>query len=128
MTVAKTSTDVGDGYSGGRKHVWTLTTADPNGEAVGPEELQHTDVCIQAVGTNWGGAVLKLQGSNDGTNWFDMTNAAGGATLSFSATDGGKQAIERPFYYRPALTTTGTLAVVVVTVCARRNPFSRSFK
>jgi hypothetical protein len=103
--------------------VWTsLLTASVSGTGV--EKAQHADLCWQAVGANWGGATLTLQGSNDGTNWFSMTNAAGGAAATFT-TDGGKQTIERPRYVRPTLTTAGTAADVTVTLYMRKQPQMR---
>jgi len=102
----------------GKLFTYTLTTADPNGDKF--EYLQHTDVCMQAAGGTWGGATLKLQGSNDGSTWFVMNNAAGGTAISLTA-DGAAQAIERPRYIRPALTTVGVGASVPVLVMARKN-------
>ncbi len=99
---------------------WALTSADHTG--IGAEFIQHTDLCFQAVGSNWGGAVAAAEGSNDGTNWFALTNASGGAAITFSAADGGKQAIERPRYIRPRLSTVGTLAIVSLSLMARKNP------
>jgi hypothetical protein len=110
-----------DGSFDGKLFTYTLTTADPAGDAF--EYLQHVDLCFQAVGT-WGGATLTAQGSNNGTDWFSLTNASGGAAITFTA-DGGKQSIERPRFIRPNLTVVGAGATVVVTVMARRNPLSR---
>jgi hypothetical protein len=102
---------------------WTsLLTASADGGKVA--KTQHADLCWQAVGANWGGATLTLQGSNDGTNWFSLTNAAGGAAATFTA-DGGKQTIERPVYVRPNLTTGGTAADVTVTLHMRKTPQMR---
>ena len=96
---------------------WALTTANTDGSPF--EYVQYTDLCWQAAGT-WGGATLTIQGSNDGTNWFSMSNAAAGTAATFTA-DGGKQTIERPRYVRPNLTTAGTGATVTVTLIARSN-------
>lgn len=111
-----TQANVGGAFDG-KLITWTLTTADFNGDSF--EYLQHTDLCFQAVGT-WGGATLTVQGSNDGTTWFPLTNAAGGTAATFTA-DGGKQIIERPRYVRPALTVVGAGATVAVSCMARRN-------
>jgi hypothetical protein len=96
--------------------IWNLTTADADGLPF--EWFQWADLCWQAVGT-WGGATLTIQGSNDGTNWFSLSNAAGGSAATFT-TDGGKTTIERPRYVRPNLTTPGSGATVAVTLAARR--------
>ena len=120
-TPAATTTTV-YGYDDGLKVVWALTTADHTGAAIGPETFQHTDICLQGTGT-WGGATLALEGSNDGTNYFAVTNTAGSA-LTLTA-DGGKQAVERPLYLRPRLSTVGVGATVTVTLALRRNPKGR---
>lgn len=98
---------------------WALTTANPDGA---PLELgAWADRTWQAAGT-WGGATLTFQGSNDGTNWFTLSNAAGGTAATLSA-NGGLATIELPRYVRPNLTTPGTGATVTATLCARRaNP------
>ena len=97
---------------------WNLTTADPSGGAF--EWAQWADRCFQAVGTNWGGATLAIEGSNDGSTWFTLSNAAGGTAATFTA-DGGKQILEVPRFVRPKLTTAGTAAVVAAILLARRS-------
>lgn len=109
--------DVGAGDRSTVLWTWTITTANTDGVAV--EYSEYADKTWQAVGT-WGGATLTLQGSNDGTNWFSLTNAAGGTAATFTA-DGGKAVIETPRYVRPSLTVVGVGASVVVTLCARRH-------
>lgn len=95
---------------------WTLTTANSDGAAF--LMPAHADICWQAQGT-WGSGTLTLQGSNDGTNWFTLSNAAGGTAATFTA-DGGKQTIEVPRYKRPNLTGS-TGATITVTALVRRN-------
>lgn len=114
-----TSTLTGDLDGSTRLFTWTLTTADPAGDAV--EWPQWVDRTFQSVGT-WGGATLTFQGSNNGTDWFTMKKADGGAVATHSAND-GTTVIDSPRYARPNLTTPGTGATVVVTMHARRaNP------
>lgn len=95
---------------------WPLLTATPDGAQM--EKVEWADRTWQAVGT-WGGAVLTFQGSNDGTNWFGLTNAAGGSAATLSA-NGGLSTIELPRYVRPNLTTVGVGAAITVSLCARR--------
>lgn len=111
--------DGADGNQG--TATWTLTTANTDGVAI--PWIQFVDLCFQATGIGATGAVCTAQGSNDGTNWYSLTNAAGGTAATFSA-DGIKQIIERPTYVRAALTTPGTAATVVVTLTLRRNPLT----
>lgn len=95
---------------------WDLTTANADGSPI--QYVEWADRTWQAVGT-WGGATLTFQGSNDGTNWFGLTNAAGGAAATLSA-NGGLATVELPLYVRPNLTTPGAGATVTVKLCARR--------
>lgn len=115
-TVTPTLTRVGDQDDAVMLFTWALTSTNTDGSLV--EWTQWADRCFQAVGT-WGGATLTIQGSNDGTNWFTLSNAAGAAAATFTA-DGGKAIIELPRYVRPNLTTAGTGATVSVTLLARR--------
>lgn len=95
---------------------WALTTANPDGLPV--DKVEWADRTWQAQGT-WGGATLTFQGSNDGANWFSLTNAAGGAAAALTA-NGGLASIELPLYVRPNLTVVGAGATITVTLCARR--------
>lgn len=115
-TVTPTLAKVGDQDDSAVLFTWALTTANTDGSPL--EWTQWADRCFQAVGT-WGGATLTIQGSNDGTNWFSLSNAAGAAAATFTA-DGGKSIIELPRYVRPNLTTPGAGATVAVTLLARR--------
>lgn len=129
MTVAHTEADTGDGYGGSRLYTWVLTTANPTGAALGPEAAQYTDLCWHATGT-WGGATAAIQGSNTDTDglYGAMSNASGGAAITWTADGAPKQSIEKPAFVRPKLTTVGVGATVTVVLFARRNPFSRNFK
>jgi hypothetical protein len=71
---------------------------------------------VQGTGNYDTNAVVTMQGSNDGTNWF----AIGSGTLV--AATNFRTIAERPLYIRPAVTTVGAgdaTAVVVVMVGAR---------
>lgn len=123
--VTPTVVSVGDGYGNTVMVTWVLTTADHTGVAVGPELIQHTDLCWASSADTWGGATMTAQGANTNTDGLfgAMTNASGGSdiTATTNATGKPKQQVERPFYMRPKLTTAGTDAVVTVVLCARRN-------
>lgn len=95
---------------------WALLTASPDGSPV--QFAQWADRTWQATGS-FGGATLTFQGSNDGTNWFTLTNAAGGAAAALTAA-GGLATIELPLYVRPNLTVVGAGATVTVTLLMRR--------
>lgn len=95
--------------------LWTwanLLTANTDGSPV--KSAEHMDVTWQLVAANAGTSTIKLQGSNDGTNWFVLNMAAGGTPASFTAS-GGCTTLERPVYVRPQITTGGTAADWTVT-------------
>ena len=76
------------------------------------------DITVQAIGT-FGSATVKLQGSNDGTNWFDLTKKGGTSALSFTSA-GGATANENPAFIRPSTSGgTGTDVDVIVAMHAR---------
>jgi hypothetical protein len=75
------------------------------------------NITVQVIGT-FGGATVKLQGSNDGTNWFDLTKRAGTSSASFTAA-GGATANENPAYIRPVTSGgTGTNVNAIVAIHA----------
>lgn len=130
------SANAGEGDGSIRRASWALTTANNIGNAVKwPEHGDRT--WSFTVGTA-GGAVLELQGANapdsaapnDGTvpadgDYAALSNAAGGAALTFTLTSAPKciASIEAAEFTRPKLTTAGTATVVTVTLIARRgNP------
>ena len=120
--VTPTITDVGDGRGGTKLVTWVLTTADTTGVAVGAELGQHSDLCWHAIGT-WGGATAAIQGSNVNTDaaFGAMTNASGGAAITWTADGAPKQSIEKPYFIRPKLTTAGAGATVTVYLFARKS-------
>jgi|ERR1700741_1410316 len=117
MPITPTYAQVGDGDNSYATLAYTLVTATPDG--VPFEMLNFSEICMQATGT-FGGATVTMQGSNDGTNYFNLTNVAGSTAASLTAA-GGMQVIERPRYIRPNLTVVGAGATIVVTLMLRRN-------
>lgn len=76
------------------------------------------DITAQVIGT-FGSATVKLQGSNDGTNWFDLTKKGGTSAASVTAA-GGFSVNENPAYLRPVTSGgTGTDVDVIVAIHAR---------
>lgn len=75
---------------------------------------RFSDKTVTATGT-FGGTVV-IQGSNDGTNWFTLTDQ-NAQSLSYTGAGGGLIA-ENPRYIRPAVTA-GTVTSVTVIICAK---------
>lgn len=76
------------------------------------------DITVQAVGT-FGSATVRLQGSNDGVNWHNLTQKGGTTALGFTST-GLHSVNENPAYIRPHTTGgTGTDVDVIVAIHAR---------
>lgn len=110
------SRDLGDADGSLNFYTWVLTTANTDGEPV--QANQWADRTFQVVGT-FGTATCAIEGSNDGTNWFTLSNAAGATAAAFTAA-GLKAIIELPRFIRPNLTTPGIGATLTVTLLARR--------
>lgn len=98
-------------------HTWTLTSADPTGDAVSGYE-DYADVTVQFTGT-FGTATVGLEGSLDGgSNYSSLTDPQGNA---ISKTAAGIEAVaEAVPVLRPRLTTPGAGASIVVTVYMRK--------
>jgi hypothetical protein len=96
-------------------YTWTLTTADPTGQAVIGADF--ADRSFTLTGT-WGGATATLEGSNDGTTWVPLSDAAG-ATDATATANKAITVVELTRYIRPKLTTIGSGATVTATLLAR---------
>lgn len=114
-TIALTSTDR-NSVNGAILITWE---ALGNADSGAPYALPFAaDVTAQAIGT-FNSATVKLQGSNDGTNWFDLTKAGGTSAFSFTSA-GGATANENPAYIRPNTSGgSGTDVDVIVAIHAR---------
>jgi len=95
---------------------WALTTADPTGAYI--DQTAWADRTFTASGT-WGGATCTIEGSNDGTNWMPLSDAAGAADAT-AAANKAITVVELTRYIRPNLTTVGVGATVTVTLVARK--------
>lgn len=113
-TITPTLSDIsGDGNV--RKIVWAaLTTTNADGSPA--EWIQWADRCIQFHGTFGVGGTIKLQGSNDGTNWYDLADAQGNAISKTAA--GIEQVLEMTQFVRPYVSagdgTTSLTATLVM--------------
>lgn len=90
---------------------WALTDDDTGVPWTGGP---FKDMSVQYAGT-WSTATLVWEGSNDGTNWVTLTDAAGVA-LSFTA-DGLKEVLAHCAQVRP-VTSGGGGATITATLAA----------
>lgn len=112
ITKALSNTD----QTGGDIWLWeTMGNADEGSalEIAGAPD----SVVVQAIGT-FGGATVALQGSVDGTNYFDLDDLGGSAVVLTAAGGTGVAAGDVPRYIRPA-TSGGTGTDVDVYVLVR---------
>lgn len=75
--------------------LWEGVTEADTGAAV--KAAQYSDKTVQVVGT-FGGTTLTMQGSNDGSTWFSLTDPTASA-ITFTST-GAKLIAENPLYIR----------------------------
>lgn len=93
-----------------------------NGDDGRPVKIaKWADKTIHFTGTFGSGGTVKLQGSNDGTNWLDLTDPQGaGISKSGAAIEA---VTENPLYIRPAVTAgDGTTAINAILVARLSNP------
>ena len=80
------------------KVTWeTMTTTNDTGVAVALSK--YADKTVTFTGTFGTGGTIKFQGSNDGTNWFDLTDPQGNAVSKTSASI--EVVTENPLQVRP---------------------------
>lgn len=78
-----------------------------------------SDRTVQVNGTFGAGGTLKIRGSNDGTNYYDLTDPQG-AAISFTAA-GIKLCTEVPLLLRPEVTGGDGTTALTVTLVMRTN-------
>ena len=77
--------------------IWETVTCGDTGEAL--EIGDYVDNTVTVTGT-FNSQTLTMQGSNDGTNWFTLTDN-NGLDIALTAA-GGKVIAEAPRYIRPS--------------------------
>lgn len=82
------------------------------------EMTEYGDRTFQLTGTFGTGGSVTMQGSNDGTNAFSLTDPQGNAVTKTAAA--GETLMETPRYIRPNCTAGDGATSLVVTVWARR--------
>lgn len=96
---------------------WTGLLNGDTGAAV--ELVDYADKTVTITGTFGTGGTLVLQGSNDGTNWFSLTDPQANA---ISKTAAAMEAVlEAPRYIRPNVTAGDGSTSLTVQMCCRRS-------
>lgn len=91
-----------------------------NGDDGAPVELAtHADRSMQITGTFGVGGNVIVEGSNDGTNYAQLSTPASVA-IAFTAA-GIKGILELPRYIRPRVTAGDGTTTLVATLLVRRN-------
>ena len=90
---------------------WTMATADTaNPIGINGAFADFADRSVTVTGT-FGGGTITMQGSNDGTNFFDLTDGSNNA-LSFAAAR-LEQIYEATRHQKPTLTGGAGVALAV---------------
>ena len=98
--------------------VFTWTTLDSDDSGIPIEVVDYTDRTVTVTGTFGAAGSVTLQGSNDGTNWFALTDPQGNAITKTAA--GMELVVEAPVYIRPLVTAgDGTTSLTVKLFCKR---------
>lgn len=90
-----------------------------NGDTGTPVEMiDYPDKTVTITGTFGAGGSITMQGSNDNSNWFAITDPQGNAVTKTAA--GMELMIECPRYLRPNVTAgDGTTNLAVQLLCRR---------
>lgn len=97
---------------------WTLLTTTNN---VGREinMPSRSDKEVQISGTPGSGGSVKIEGSNNGTDWYTLSDPDSNL-LVFTAA-GGKTILNNPVYVRPNVTAGDGTTSFTVTLCMKGN-------
>lgn len=91
-----------NGAANGALVSWSALTFSGTDDGAPYEGVDFSDRTVQFDGTFGTGGSITLEGSNDGTNWFPLTDPQGNAITKTAA---GLEVIEEnPRYVRPRVT------------------------
>lgn len=95
---------------------WTSLDSDDSGSPA--EVVDFPDKTVTITGTFGTGGTIKMQGSNDNSNWFSLTDPQG---VAIEKTAAAMELItENPRYIRPLVTAgDGTTSLTVQVLCLR---------
>ncbi len=107
MATTVHTSDAGSGQADGVVHTWAAIPNGNQGDAAGGPYITASFV---VTGTFGAGGSIRLEGSQDGTNWFALSPVALTAAGIFAALG----AAEHPKFIRPNVTAgDGTTALTV---------------
>jgi hypothetical protein len=96
---------------------WSGLLNGDTGAAV--EMVDYADKTCTIIGTFGAGGSITIQGSNDNSNWFAMTDAQ---TQAVTKTASAMELIvENPRYIRPSVTAGDGTTNLTVQICCRRS-------
>lgn len=96
---------------------WSGLLNGDTGAAV--ELVDYADKTCTVTGTFGTGGSITLEGSNNGTNWFALTDAQTQAVTKTAA--GMELIVENPRYIRPSVTAGDGTTNLAVQICCRRS-------
>lgn len=109
------SPDIKPKAGGTRLITWeTLTESDTAAAAEVPD---YPDKTVTVTGT-FGSATVVIQGSNDGTNWYTLSEIDGTA-LSFTVASETKTILENPLFVRASASGGSSQDVDIIIIAAK---------
>lgn len=117
-TISVTKTDIHTAYDFGFTAIWpTMTNSGSDvGEAI--EMFGSADRSVQVTGTFGTGGTIRIEGSNDGSNYYPLTDPQGNNLDFTSAKIEAVSEITR--YIRPRVTAGDGTTSLTVTMLLRR--------
>lgn len=103
-------------YPNSRAVVWTGLLNGDDGQPF--ETGDWADYCVQFGGTFGAGGTILLEGSNDGTTYFTLTDIQASAISKAAASI--EQVAEAPRYVRPRVSAGDGTTSLTCTIYARR--------
>lgn len=98
--------------------VFTWTGLDSDDSGIPIQIVDYVDRTVTITGTFGVAGSITMQGSNDGTNWFALTDPQGNAITKTAAAM--ELLLEAPLYIRPLVTAgDGTTSLTVKILCRR---------
>lgn len=96
--------------------VWAALDLDDSGIPI--ECVDYSDRTVAITGTFGAAGSITMQGSNDNTTWFALTDPQGNAVTKTAAAM--ELLMEAPLYIRPLVTGgDGTTSLIVKLLCRR---------